>query len=282
MMAAHGRLLLLLALTACSSLPWRREAKESTPATTAEVDERIRRLVNLKGEYWFGDAVFSLGDNEVPINAIAAADTIGIRSLVACLSDERRTHVTLHGQRVTVGRLCAEALVRTAYVRSGFERHLFPEGWRGWPETYKDSLDLGPAQRWWLQWLRERQLVWPPLPPSPPACPAPGTNTVVRSTPRATPVETPRADGRIVIHWREDFPHYRFTTFVVDSEFVILSDALADSTHSSVLEDLSLDDIASITVEKPESEAWKWRACEGVPLVLIVTKSRSWRPRQSH
>ena len=70
---------------------------------------------------------------------------------------------------------------------------------------------------------------------------------------------------------------------VVDSEFVVLLDrhprSASDSLRSRVLEGLSADDVESISIRKSDDEAWKWRACDGVPLALIVTKSKRWRPR---
>jgi hypothetical protein len=275
----HARLLLLLALTACS-LPWRHHANEAAPSSVAQVDERIRGLVHLKGEYWFGDGVYSLGDNEYPLRAIAAADTMAIRSLVRCLSDDRLSRITLRGRRVTVGRLCADALIGTPYVQAGGQHHGFPEGWRGVPSLAADSLDLGPVQRAWFQWLHEHQLSWPKPPGYTPPCPAPGSNTIEQPKPRATPLARVNADGHVTLHLYEDFPHYRFSTFVIDSEFVILTDSRADSAQWP-LQGLSPNDIESLIILKPEDEAWKWRACEGVPLVLIMTRSKRWRPRPS-
>jgi hypothetical protein len=284
MSRTYGRLLLLLALTACGGLrrlPWRSNPDESAPSTRAEVDERIRRLVNLEGEYWFGDGVYSLMDNEVPIGAIAAADTVGIRSLVACLSDARRTRVTLRGERAPVGLLCAAALTRTAYFQVGLRRRAFPEGWAGTPPLTTDSLALGRVQRAWFQWLHEHQLVWPPPPVS--SLPCPPLNSIRPERFR----DSLSTDGsqRTYMRIGETLNAFRYLTYVIDSEFVILSDArprsASDSLRAGLLKGLSGGDVESISIRRSENETWKWRACEGVPVVLISTKSKRWRPRAS-
>ena len=243
------------------------------------MDARIRRLVNLEGEYVFGDAVFGIMVPGHTLEELSAADTIGIRSLVACLSDERRTHVTLRGRRVTVGRLCADALVGTPYVQTGMQRRAFPERWPGLPPLSADSLDLGPARQAWLQWLHDRQLVWPLPPGYVPPCPSGDAISAERFPDSMSAY----GRGRIYLPIQETLADYRYVTYVVDSEFVVLSDArprsAADSLRSGVLEGLSPDDIESISIRRSANEAWKWRACDGVPLALIVTKSKRWRPR---
>jgi hypothetical protein len=279
----YGRLLLLLVLSACSSLPlsWRRNANQRIPSTVAEADARIRELVNLEGEYLLGDGVISLGENELPIGAIAAADTIAIRHLVACLSDNRRSRVTLHKQRVPVGTLCAEALLRTAYVQTGGRRRQGAESWPGSLSMTTDSLELGRLQRAWFQWLHEHQLAWAQPPGSPPVCPP---SSAIRAERSRRSVST-SGGAPMSLCIRETLAHFRFVTYVVDSEYVILLDTRArsasDSMHVTTLGGLSADYIENISILK-ESDAWKWRACDGVPLVLIATKSKRWRPHTSH
>jgi hypothetical protein len=279
------RLLLLLALTACGglrALPDHNAEYQRPPATRAEVDERIRGLVNLEGEYGFGDAVYSLMDNEVPLGAIAAADTVGIRSLVACLSDARRSHITLRGERAPVGLLCAEALSPTPYFQMGLQRRVFTASWPDMPPLTTDSLALGRMQSAWFQWLHEHQLTWPPLPGSSLACPSPDSIRAERFRDSMAADDNDRARRRI----QETLSGFRYVTYVVDSEFVVLTDAhpitAQDSVRATALESLVPDDVASISVRKSGNEAWKWRACEGVPVVLITTNSKRWRPRASH
>jgi hypothetical protein len=282
--AASGRLLLLLALTACGGLrglPGRRTEDRRTPSTRAAVDERIRGLVNLEGEYWFGDGVYSLMENEAPLHAIAAADTIGIRSLVTCLSDARRTRMTLRGEPVPVGLLCAEALTRTEYFQTGLKRGAFAATWAGTPPLTTDPLALARVQRAWFEWLHDHQLAWQPLPASSLACPSRDSMTAERFRDSISTDGSRRTSQRI----QETVADYRYVTYVVDSEFVVLSDAhprtAQDSVRGNALQDLAPGDIASISVRKSEHEAWKWRACEGVPVVLIATRSKRWRPRPS-
>ena len=282
MAAPFGRLLPLLALTACGSLhalPWRHSADQRVPSTRAEVDARIRNLVNLEGDFRFGDAVFGIMTNDNTLEELAAADTVGLRSLVACLSDERRTHVTLHGRRVTVGRLCGHALIGTAYVQTGMRRRAFPEDWRWFPHVSADSLDLRAVQQAWVQWLHEHELVWPLPPGYVPPCPSRESISPERFRDIVSTDGSRRTYQRV----QETLADFRYVTYVVDSEFVVMLDrhprSASDSLRSRVLEDLSADDIANISIRKSEHEAWKWRACEGVPVALIVTKSKRWRPR---
>jgi hypothetical protein len=149
---------------ACATVsPGHRDASEPRTALTAtQVDTLIRELVFLKGKYFFGDAVYGLAADRTALDAIAEADTIGIRSLVACLSDARRSQVTVHGQRVTVGMLCAEALTSTPYVQAGIRRRGFPEGWRGLASPTADPHELGRVQQAWFRWLHEHSLSWNP------------------------------------------------------------------------------------------------------------------------
>ena len=113
---------------------------------------------------------------------------------------------------------------------------------------------------------------------SKPMCPSPDSV----SAPPVPTTAVPSASGRTRIRIR-DGGAPRFITYVVDSQFVLLQDNSArDSMSRQVLNDLSPDDIESIIVLKetgPASEWRTWHSCPGVPVVLIVTKSKRWRPR---
>jgi len=69
--------------------------------------------------------------------------------------------------------------------------------------------------------------------------------------------------------------------YVVDSQFVFLS-APRDSVTGrgddrSKFGDLPVADITWISVLKGD-EAAHWRTCPGLPVILILTKSKQWRP----
>jgi hypothetical protein len=82
-------------------------------------------------------------------------------------------------------------------------------------------------------------------------------------------------------HMRPDVNTSRFATYVIDSQFVILSgprDARTGRMNDTALfRDLKPTDISSISLI-PLDEAARWRTCPGVPVLLILTQSRHWRP----
>jgi hypothetical protein len=73
----------------------------------------------------------------------------------------------------------------------------------------------------------------------------------------------------------------RFVTYVIDSQFVILSgprDARTGRMNdTAIFRDLKPTDISSISLLLP-NEAAHWRTCRGMPVFLILTQSRQWRP----
>jgi hypothetical protein len=70
-------------------------------------------------------------------------------------------------------------------------------------------------------------------------------------------------------------------TFVIDSQFVIANVPLDSATgrfaDPRAFGDLRCADLASLSV-LPEPDATRWSACSGVPVMLILTKSKQWRP----
>lgn len=117
---------------------------------------------------------------------------------------------------------------------------------------------------------------------STPACPSPDSIW-------ARPVPTtavPSASGRTTVRIR-DGGSYRYFTYVVDSQYVVLVDSRASAAASGAMPDgLSADDVEDIAVIKstdypPANEWGPWHSCPGVPVVLITTKSKRWRPRMA-
>jgi hypothetical protein len=94
----------------------------------------------------------------------------------------------------------------------------------------------------------------------------------------------PSASGRTNVRIR-DGGSYRYFTYVVDSQYVVLVDSRAsDAANGAMPEGLSADDVEDIAVIKstdypPANEWGPWHSCPGVPVVLITTKSKRWRPR---
>jgi hypothetical protein len=114
---------------------------------------------------------------------------------------------------------------------------------------------------------------------SAPVCPPPDS---IRSAGYATAAVT-SADGRSTVRIR-DGGGSRYMTYVVDSQYVVTVDGRAlASPNGTLLDGLSADDIAEIVVIKetdsPPQEWRAWHSCPGVPIALIQTKSKTWRPR---
>ncbi|HEX7980550.1 MAG TPA: hypothetical protein VF461_18245 [Gemmatimonadaceae bacterium] len=70
-------------------------------------------------------------------------------------------------------------------------------------------------------------------------------------------------------------PRERYATYVIDSKFVGLVDQWATDSANYPLRNLRVTDIVSIEVLKDKTAIERWRACPGVPVVLISTKSKS-------
>jgi hypothetical protein len=89
------------------------------------------------------------------------------------------------------------------------------------------------------------------------------------------------AGAGVRLHIRESLGDYRFVTFIVDSQFVLPPQPTkylpTDSASVGMLDSLPASDIASITILK-EVGSRRWSTCAGVPVVLILTKSKRWRP----
>jgi hypothetical protein len=73
----------------------------------------------------------------------------------------------------------------------------------------------------------------------------------------------------------------RYVTYVIDSQYVLANRRRAasdgDTAGLGALESLSVADIATVTILKASTSS-QWSSCEGVPVVLILTKSKQWRP----
>ncbi len=73
-------------------------------------------------------------------------------------------------------------------------------------------------------------------------------------------------------------PYARFITYVVDSLYVVRNQPREDaSAPNGLLSQLTPSDIYSIEVLKGAAGE-RWSACPGVPVIIIVTKSRTWHP----
>ena len=152
--------LLAASLAACTGAP-RYVAPERRPApSSARLDTLISQLPNLRGHFTEPDIVYGLIADHRGIGEIASADTLAIHKLVACLGDTRRSRVTLAGERVPVGMLCAYTLLDTEYVRKGLQYSRFPDGWAGLVGPTGDATRLARAQRAWLDWFGRHALVW--------------------------------------------------------------------------------------------------------------------------
>jgi len=115
-----------------------------------------------------------------------------------------------------------------------------------------------------------------------PACPSPDSLRAARNSAppkQVLPSAPPPESGKVRITLREGPARERFATFVIDSQYVFMVDQWAIDSVNYPLPDLRATDIASITVFKDEQAIARWRACPGVPVILITTTSRSWRPR---
>ena len=89
------------------------------------------------------------------------------------------------------------------------------------PPLTTDPLVLGRVQRAWLEWLHDHPLTWPPLPASSLACPSRGSISVEQFNDGIATDGSRRAHERV----QATLADYRYVTYVVDSEFVVLSDA---------------------------------------------------------
>ena len=91
----------------------------------------------------------------------------------------------------------------------------------------------------------------------------------------------PSARGRTVtVHMGETPSRLRYITYVVDSQFVLLADSAAsDPANRNPLGNLSVADIESVYAVKEKRTPDSWRTCPGVPVMLILTRSKRWRPR---
>jgi hypothetical protein len=73
----------------------------------------------------------------------------------------------------------------------------------------------------------------------------------------------------------------RYVVYVIDSQFVILSAPRDPQTGRpndfALFAGLQATDIASIS-ELKENAAAHWKVCPGVPVLLILTQSKRWRP----
>jgi hypothetical protein len=118
-----------------------------------------------------------------------------------------------------------------------------------------------------------------------PACPSPDSiRAAVNSVPpeRNHPAAGPTPNGQFRVSIRENWNRNRYSAFVVDSQYVARADQwAADSAKSNPLRDFPVGEIAAIYALKGESVPDRWRTCPGVPVFLILTKSRSWRPPPS-
>ena len=153
-------ILVAASFTACAR-PSRYIAPEPRPTpSSARLDTLISQLSNLRGSFTEPDIVYGLIADHRGIGEIASADTLAIHKLVACLGDTRPSHVTLVGERVPVGMLCAYTLLDTEYVRTGLQYSRFPDAWAGLVGPTADVTRLARAQRAWLDWFGQHALVW--------------------------------------------------------------------------------------------------------------------------
>ncbi len=113
---------------------------------------------------------------------------------------------------------------------------------------------------------------------STPIAPPPDSITAMPVTRIARPSASEKS-----VSIRERFsngPTPRFITYVVDRQFVLLADqSAADSANRNPLGDLPVADIEGIYALKEKSLPASWRTCPGVPVMLILTTSKHWRPR---
>jgi hypothetical protein len=147
-------------LAACSKAPRYIAPEERPVPSSARLDTLIGQLASLHGEFTEPGMVYGLISDYRGIGEIVSADTLAIHKLVACLGDKRRSHVTLSGERVPVGMLCAETLLDTKYVRTGLQYGRFPNDWPGLVEPTTDVARLARAQSAWLDWFSRHPLVW--------------------------------------------------------------------------------------------------------------------------
>ena len=115
-----------------------------------------------------------------------------------------------------------------------------------------------------------------------PACPSPDSLRTAQSSAPPRQVRPPapppaNAQGHIFIDGGR--PRERYATFVIDSQYVGLVDQWATDSATYPLRGLPTTDIASIEVFKDKYAIDRWRGCPDVPVVLITTTSKSWRPR---
>ena len=90
--------------------------------------------------------------------------------------------------------------------------------------------------------------------------------------------DTPPGPGRDV-HTTGPYP--RYVAYVIDSLYVLRNQrtsAVLDSTY--VVPGLPASDIQSLELYKGAAGE-RWSRCQGVPAVLIVTRSRRWRPQDT-
>jgi hypothetical protein len=117
---------------------------------------------------------------------------------------------------------------------------------------------------------------------SAPACPSPDALEAARNSAppkQVLPSAPPPESGKVRITLREGPSRERYATYVIDSQYVGLVDHWAMDTVNYPLRGLPVTDIASITVFRDERAIEQWRSCPGVPVILITTTSKSWRPR---
>ena len=93
----------------------------------------------------------------------------------------------------------------------------------------------------------------------------------------------PGADRKSTVRVR-DGGFLRYITYVIDSQYVVLiRNSASAPANSTSIEGLSADDIEDIIVVKetdgPPTEWRTWNSCPGVPVMLILTKSKRWLPR---
>ena len=117
---------------------------------------------------------------------------------------------------------------------------------------------------------------------STPACPSPDLlRAAQNSAPpkQVRPPAPPPANGKVHVSIDGGRPRERYATIVVDSQYVGLVDQWAADSANDPLRGFPVTDIASIEVIKDKYGIDRWRACPGVPVIVITTTSKSWRPR---